>query len=266
MGEAQSKGAPGGAAIAAAAKFKAAQGDHQSQGEGGSESSPDVAPAKAVTGRSGGGGSFRLKSHAQNTPPGGLHIRRRIKRAKVMTEPNFEDVSIGGEPRAREDLLDLKKKNEDIFVLELRQSDKISDVMISLCLQLYGSPLAPHGFIPLLWGKPADEVPLEPNLSLDDYGVKLGADSTLWLSWELPSPSQMAKPHVNIIFYPEDSVRCMKVEPGDLSFKNVEGNIRNKLDLRGHENDEWFLVDEATRKPLKEGDVVDSGALLYLVV
>ena len=114
----------------------------------------------------------------------------------------------------------------------------------------------------------------------------------------------MAKPHVNIIFYPEDSVRrvrtrvcechatrrttardsqlaanpdppcarprtqvrCMKVEPGDLSFKNVKGNIRNKLDLRGHENDEWFLVDEATRKPLKEGDVVDSGALLYLVV
>lgn len=42
-------------------------------------------------------------------------------------------------------------------MLELRPSDKISDVMISLCLQLYGSPLAPHGFIPLLWGKPADE-------------------------------------------------------------------------------------------------------------
>ena len=58
----------------------------------------------------------------------------------------------------------------------------------------------------------------------------------------------------------------MRDEPGVLALKNVKDNIRKKMDLRGHENDEWFLVDETTRKPLKEGDVLNSGTLVYLVV
>ena len=61
-------------------------------------------------------------------------------------------------------------------------------------------------------------------------------------------------------------VRCIKVDQGDLSVANIKEEIRRKIDLTGHGDGKWFLVDEESRKPLQDGEMVHSGALLYLVV